>query len=98
MSKLTKALLVGAGMILGLSAAPIAASAADLQVPPPAAVHAASCGPCGCLHVTWDYHREVLSTYGPGFDPRNFDTAEPIFYLGRVRAYPHYWCELDSTQ
>ena len=34
MSKPMKAFLVGAVMVLGLAAAPIAATAADLQVPP----------------------------------------------------------------
>ena len=97
MSKPMKALLVGAVMVLGLPAAPIAASAADLQVPP-RAVQADLCGPCGCLNVTWDRHRELLSTYGLGFDPRNFDTTQPYFYYGRVRAYPHYWCEVGSAQ
>jgi hypothetical protein len=28
------------------------------------------------------------STYGTGFDPRNYDTTEPHHYLGPVRAWP----------
>ena len=50
-------------------------------------------GPCGCLQVSYDYHREMRMTYGTGFDPRNFDTTEPYYYFGRVRAYPQFWVE-----
>ena len=53
----------------------------------------AYCGPCGCLTVANVYHRELRSTYGLGFDPRNYDTAEPHFYFGRVRAYPRYFVD-----
>ncbi len=86
------ALIVGAVTAIGLPSATKPAAAADLQVP---AVHerAAYCGPCGCLHVTFDYHREVRSTYGLNYDPRNFDTTEPYFYLGPMRAYPQYSCD-----
>jgi hypothetical protein len=49
------------------------------------------CGCCGCLGVTYDYHRELRSTYGTKFDPRNFDQTEPYYYFGRVRAYPRFW-------
>jgi hypothetical protein len=55
-------------------------------------VQAAECGPCRC-HVTYAYHPQLETTYGVGFDPRNFDTTEPHFYYGPVRAWPHYWCE-----
>jgi hypothetical protein len=51
------------------------------------------CGCCGCLGVTFDYHRELRSTYGLKFDPRNFDQTEPYYYFGRVRAYPRYWID-----
>jgi hypothetical protein len=51
------------------------------------------CGCCGCLHVGYAYHRELRSTYGVKFDPRNFDQTEPYYYLGRVRAYPRYWID-----
>jgi len=80
--------------VLGATASLLAsgARAADFGVPGPG-VQAAECGRCGCLHVTYDYHRELESTYGLGFDPRNFDQTQPYFYLGPVRAYPHYWCE-----
>jgi len=42
--------------------------AAELQVPTgvtqaPNPVPA-YCGPCGCLQVAYDHHRELLSTYG----------------------------------
>jgi hypothetical protein len=98
MSKPKLALLVGAMIMLGLPAVP--ASAADLQVPPVAKAdrEAAACGPCGCLHVTWNRHRVLESTYGLAFDPRNFDQTEPYYYYGPVRSYPTFWCEVGSTQ
>jgi len=49
------------------------------------------CGCCGCLRVTNNYHRELRSTYGIQFDPRNYDQTEPHYFFGRVRAYPQYW-------
>ena len=80
-------------------AAPDTAGAADQQPPTwkGAPYHAglSHCSCCGCLRVTKEYHRELKSTYGLGFDPRNFDQTEPKFRLGRVRAYPHYW--IDRT-
>jgi len=51
------------------------------------------CGCCGCLRVTYDYHRELRSTYGSHFDPRNYDQTEPHYHFGRVRAYPQYWTD-----
>jgi hypothetical protein len=67
-----------------------AAEAADLQTRPTAALPA-DCGPCGCLQVTYVYHRQLLSTYGTGFDPRNYDTTQPHYYFSRsVHAYPRY--------
>ena len=70
------------------------AGAADLQSPPPTAARPAYCGPCGCLQVTYVYHRQLLSTYGTGFDPRNYDTTEPHYYFSRsVHAYPRYSVE-----
>lgn len=53
----------------------------------------AYCGPCGCLGVAYVYHRELRSTYGLGFDPRNYDTTQPHYYFGRVRAWPRYFVE-----
>jgi hypothetical protein len=52
-----------------------------------------ACGCCGCLGTTYDYHRELRSTYGTHFDPRNYDQTEPHYYFGRVRAYPQYWTD-----
>jgi len=71
------------------------ARAAELGVPGPDVQ--AECGPCGCVHVTYDYHRQLQSTYGLGFDPRNFDQTEPYYYLGPVRAYPRYWCDVQQN-
>ena len=53
----------------------------------------AYCGPCGCLRVAYAYHPELRSTYGLRFDPRNYDTTEPRYYFGRVRAYPRYYID-----
>jgi hypothetical protein len=96
------ALMLGLMIMVGLPAASTGASAAELQIPPAdQARHyreAEACGPCGCLRVSWDYHRVMEQTYGSGFDPRNFDTTEPYFYLGRVKAYPRYWCDGDPLQ
>ena len=41
------------------------------------------CGPCGCLGVAYELHRELRSTYGLGFDPRNYDTTQPRYYSAR---------------
>jgi hypothetical protein len=66
------------------------AGAADLQTQP-TAIRPANCGPCGCLQVTYVYHRALLSTYGTDFDPRNYDTTQPHYYFSRsVHAYPRY--------
>ena len=74
------------------------ATAAELAVPGAPSVHqAAECGPCGCLQVTYDYHRELRSTYGLAFDPRNFDQTQPYYYFGPVRAYPQYWCDQQNA-
>lgn len=101
MSRPMTALMIGAVIAVALPAIPGSVNAAELPIPPPVAQQGervASCGPCGCLHVTYDYHRELNSTYGLGFDPRNYDTTEPHYYLGAVRAYPHYWCEVGTDQ
>lgn len=66
------------------------AVAADLPV---ARRGVAECGPCGCLRVDFDYHRELRSTYGTGFDPRNYDETQPHYYFGPIRAYPRYSLE-----
>lgn len=90
--------MVGTIVAAALSAMLNSATAAELQLPR-SVVHerqAAACDdPCGCLHARFEYHRELLSTYGTGFDPRNFDTTQPYFYFGRVRAYPQFWCGAD---
>jgi hypothetical protein len=83
----------------GLVAGSHSARAADLGVPASGPrIEAAECGPCGCLHVTYDYHRELRSTYGIAFDPRNFDETQPYYYFGPVRAYPRYWCDVQDVQ
>jgi hypothetical protein len=93
---MSKAIMValGVGIVAAMATGvPMCANAADLQTLAPVAQHARWCGPCGCLRVSYDHHREMLMTYGTGFDPRNFDTTEPYYYFGRVRAYPHFWVE-----
>lgn len=90
MWKSVLALAAAVGALALASAGPV--GAADLNVPPVAG--AAHCGPCGCLQVTYVYHRELLTTYGTGFDPRNYDTTQPHFYFSRaVHAYPRYFVE-----
>jgi hypothetical protein len=42
------------------------------------------------------YRRELRSTYGLNFDPRNFDQTEPHYYFGQVQAYPRYWVSVES--
>jgi hypothetical protein len=75
-----------------LLTSPAQLRAAELAVPGPGAyVSPADCGPCGCLTVKYVYHRVVETTYGAGFDPRNFDTTEPHFYLGAVHRFPRYF-------
>jgi len=88
------ALLAGMVVAAAVPAATVTAITAELLPPAVAQVrhHAARCcGPCGCLHVSYVYHRELRSTYGLSFDPRNFDQTEPYYHFGRVRAYPRYW-------
>jgi hypothetical protein len=92
---------------IGLSAASIVATLILSIVPLKAAdeapiVHSGQaynrpvyCGPCGCLHVTYVRHREIRSTYGLGFDPRNYDQTQPRFYFGPLRLYAHYWADGD---
>lgn len=93
-----KIVLLAIGAVASIVlAAPRVAVAADLQLPTKVrAAEAASCGPCGCLHVTYESHRQLESTYGLSFDPRNFDQTEPYFYMGAVRAYPRYWCDYSE--
>jgi hypothetical protein len=92
-SALVAAVLAAAGM----PGAPISAAAADLLSP---RYHnlAIGCGPCGCLHVSYVHHRELQSTYGLSFDPRDFDQTEPYYYLGQLRAYPRFWVDADPAQ
>ena len=92
------------GMVVAASvpAVPVSATAAELL--PPAVAHvrhhyaAPYCGLCGCLRVSYVYHRELRSTYGLSFDPRNFDQTEPYYHFGPVRAYPRYRVEADPVQ
>jgi hypothetical protein len=70
-----------------------AVQAADLSIPPAAAPRAVYCGPCGCLRVTYVYHRSLGSTYGANFDPRNDDQTVPHYFFGRTRAYPRYFVD-----
>ena len=93
------ALMVGMVATAGVLVGATFAGAAELLAAP-VRHHAAAggywCGPCGCLHVSYAYHRELRSTYGLNFDPRNFDQTQPYYFLGPVRAYPRYWCDAVS--
>jgi hypothetical protein len=53
----------------------------------------ARCGPCGCLERTSVYHPDLQSTYGLLYDPRNFDTTEPYYYLGPVRRHLRFYVD-----
>jgi hypothetical protein len=102
LAPMMSALLVGTVTAVGVLAVPVSAVAAELPLPGVAHVHhhraAPYCGPCGCLHVSYAYHRELRSTYGLSFDPRNFDQTEPYYHLGATRAYPRYWVVADPVQ
>jgi hypothetical protein len=95
------ALLAGVVAAAAVPAAPVAAVTAELV--PPAAPHmhyrhaAPCCGPCGCLHTGYVYHRQLRTTYGLSFDPRNFDQTEPYYHFGPLRAYPRYWVDADPV-
>jgi hypothetical protein len=91
LTALLGAMMAAAGLLV---VPPISAGAAEL-LGSPIRHHVAGafqCGPCGCLHASYAYHRELRSTYGLNFDPRNFDQTQPYYFLGPVRAYPRYWC------
>jgi hypothetical protein len=97
MLKVVTALEVAVLAFLGFLAAELSAAGADL--PNPRSHNPAiGCGRCGCLHMAYVYHRELESTYGLNFDPRDFDRTEPYFYLGRLRAYPRFWVDADPMQ
>jgi hypothetical protein len=99
MSKpIISALVVWIVAAAGVPVALSPANAADLPVPVHARQAARWCGSCGCLHVSYVHHRELRSTYGVGFDPRNYDQTEPHYYFGPMRAYPRYWVSADSMQ
>ena len=90
--------LIFAGGIVGVCILACSGSlrAAELETPALSGAHvraAPDCGPCGCLQVEYVYHRELRSTYGLSFDPRNFDTTEPYYYFGPVRRYPRFRVE-----
>jgi len=91
MSKFAFALAAG---IVAMAAVPMVgkpAQAADLLRP--ARQAPIDCGRCGCLHVTYDHHRVLESTYGTNFDPRSFDQTEPYYYWAGVQAFPRFWVD-----
>jgi len=85
--------LVGAIVL----ASPYSLGAAELLAPVQAARAYRDCGPCGCMSVAYVHHRDMQSTYGLGFDPRNYDQTVPHFYFGRMHAYPRYFVEGGSA-
>ena len=89
MSRLMTALGGLTGALLLASASTTVA--ADLSVQTRVERAGSECGPCGCLQVTYVQHPELWSTYGLDFDPRNYDTTEPHYYLGPIRAYPRFF-------
>ena len=89
--------LLGAFMIVGCDLATLGpAESADLS-PSTHAVRThesfGACGHCGRLRVKYVVHRSLRSTYGAGFDPRNFDEAEPYYYPGARRRYVRYYSD-----
>jgi hypothetical protein len=88
MTRASLLLMMMAGAVV--VASPGSSLAADLPITGRAPRQVAECGPCGCLRVDFDYHRELRSTYGTGFDPRNYDETQPHYYFGPMRAYPRY--------
>jgi hypothetical protein len=94
-SMLARGGVVAASLLTVLLASPAPLAAAELAVPGHETYvqRAPNCGPCGCLTVRYVYHRQLETTYGASFDPRNFDTTEPHYYLGPVRRYPRYFVD-----
>jgi hypothetical protein len=91
---MSRKVMVLGGIVSAITlAAPCSLGAAELLVPAQAAQAQPNCGPCGCLSVTYVHHRDMQSTYGLGFDPRNYDQTEPHFYFGRMHAYPRYFVD-----
>ena len=96
---MSRSILALGGVLAALVLAnPVSLRAAELPLPEADAVPARSpasiyCGVCGCLQVAYVHHRELESTYGLAFDPRNDDQTEPYFYLGRMRAYPRFFVD-----
>ena len=92
------------GTVTAASLLPAPGSAVAAELLPPAVAHVRYqhtvrwYGPCGCLHVSYVYHRELRSTYGLRFDPRNFDQTEPYYHFGPIRAYPRYWVDAEPVQ
>ena len=92
-------LLLALGGAVGTITLTLSSSLSATELPAPSNANYAGigalvyCGPCGCLRVAYAYHPELRSTYGLSFDPRNYDTTEPRYYLGRVRAYPQYYID-----
>jgi hypothetical protein len=82
-----------AGALLATAAQAADGPRAHRRAAAHAAPHLLYCGCCGCLYGAYDYHRQLVATYGPRFDPRSFDQTEPIYHYSRVRAYPRYWTE-----
>jgi hypothetical protein len=85
------ALMAAAGLLALML--PSSLRAADLGIPSPQVAVPANCGPCGCLTETFVYHRQLETTYGLSYDPRNYDTTEPHYYFGPIRRYPRYFVD-----
>jgi hypothetical protein len=94
--RMSKSYLVVCALLAGYYSLSVA-EAADRAVPR-TTQSVRRCGCCGCLHVFYDYHRELRATYGAGMDPRNYDQTEPHYYFGPVRAYPQYWSDRNGYE
>ena len=89
--------------LMAIIAFPVVASADGIDARPRHHYHRVGPAPiyhyedrCGCLNVTYDYHRELKLTYGSQVDPRGYDETEPHFYYGAMKAYPRFWSTPSS--
>jgi hypothetical protein len=87
-------LIIGLALIFAAGGIACSSSvrAADLAASPmrSAASPVEHCDDYGCWYAIYVRHRALLSTYGAGFDPNNYDFTEPYYYYGRERTYVRY--------
>jgi hypothetical protein len=82
--------LVGAICAAGGFAQVQAADMARKRYVPPPSVVSHCEDSDGCWYTHYVRHRVLLSTYGAGFDPNNYDFTEPHYFFGGERDFPRY--------